>query len=198
MAAERNRRPGAVSVGGGGRKGAGWLKWLLPLLLLLLGAILFFALSGGDDDEQSASQTPTAAQTTPAPAEEGSGGAAPAAGAGTLTAGEASLLPAPQDLGQYVGQDAEGREVVVRSVVENEGFWVGTSETDRVYVEYGGEVGEDERAFAPQVGDKVDLTGPVRPAPEDPGRTLRLEQADSDLVKQQGGFINATTAEKAG
>ena len=194
MAPERNRRPGAVSVGGR-KKGAAWLKWLLPLLLLLLGAILFFALSG-DDDDKKAAQTPTAAQT--APADQGSAeSAAPAAGGGTLTAGEASLLPAPQDIGQYVGQEAEGREVVVQSVVENEGFFVGTSETDRVYVEYGGEVGEDERDFRPEVGDKVNLTGPVRPAPEDPGRTLRLEKADSDLIKQQGAFINATTAEKA-
>jgi len=68
----------------------------------------------------------------------------------------------------------------VQSVVEDEGFWVGSSALDRVYVEYGGDVGADEtQGFAPEVGDTVDLTGELRPAPADPGKTLKRAAAVS-------------------
>jgi hypothetical protein len=68
-----------------------------------------------------------------------------------------------------------------------------------VYVEFGADVGEDETArdYTPSVGDTVDLRGEIRPAPEDPGRTLRLEAADANVVETQGGFINATNVSKS-
>jgi hypothetical protein len=88
--------------------------------------------------------------------------------------------------------------VVVQSVVRNaeendtlEGFWVGSSEQDRVYVEWGGTVGSNEADFTPTVGDTVDLTGPVRPAPENPETALKLNAADAELVRTNGGFVNA-------
>jgi hypothetical protein len=63
----------------------------------------------------------------------------------------------------------------VQSVVKDEGFWVGSSQRNRVHVEYGGDVGVDEnQGVEPSVGDKVNLTGPVRTAPENPARTLNL------------------------
>ena len=54
-----------------------------------------------------------------------------------------------------------------------------------------GDVGTDEATYLPKVGEKVNLTGPVRPAPEDPAQTLNLKAADADLVRSQGGYINA-------
>lgn len=60
-------------------------------------------------------------------------------------------------------------------------------------------VGGDEAAasYEPKVGDTVDLTGPVKRAPSDPGGPLRLEGAKAALVAQQGAYVNATTATKA-
>lgn len=182
---------------GGGRK-KGWLPWLLGLLaLLLVGGLLIALLSGGDDEDKAAKT-----QTTQTQADATADQATPAGGAtdgdaGTLTVAGTSLLPPPGDLTQYVGETATGENVVVQSVAGQQGFWVGTSEQDRVYVEYGAKAGgtEEGAAFKPQVGQKVNLEGPVRPAPEQPGRTLRVPVADEKLIKQQGAYINADRVE---
>lgn len=182
-------------------------RGLLPLLLglLLLAAIivaLLLLLNGGDDDKTSGSgaSTTDSAQTTP---QEDSATSAGGAGAGTLVAKGQSLLPTPpQDAGQTLaGERAQGKGVEVVDVVEGEGFWVGTSMQERVYVELGGDVGQDEQAaqrYEPKVGDKVDLEGEVRPAPAEPGQTLKIKKAaDAKLVKQQGVFVNATDVQQA-
>jgi hypothetical protein len=81
---------------------------------------------------------------------------------------------------------------VVQSVNGNEGFFVGSSATERVYVEWGGDVGEDEASrFQPQKGDRVNLTGPVQPAGAKQIRKLKLSSADAELVRSQGAFVNA-------
>lgn len=148
---DRARSPGAYTADDGGRprKRRGWL-WGLLALLALLAVLLIALLSGGKDEN-------------------------------TLTARNQSLLPVPSGgLGTYETEPATGRQVTVQSVVQDEGFWVGTSSRDRVYVEYGGDVGENEPQNAePAVGDKVNLSGEMRPAPENPGRTLRLADQDA-------------------
>ena len=195
---------GARSVGAGGKKKGGLLKWLLPLLLLLVLAIVLIALlSGGDDDSErsGATQAPAASAAPDDPSSRATGGAAAGAGAaGTLvTVGDVSLLGADAEaFGGAVGEQATGRGIEVLSVIENEGFFVGTSEQDRVYVEFGAEVGENETArdYQPSAGDRVDLRGEIRPAPQEPGRTLHLEQADARVVERQGAFINATNVSR--
>ena len=143
---------------------------------------------------QTAQPTPSA-EAGPA-AGDGAGAAGGSAG-GSLTARSEPLLPVPAGgLAAYETDTAIGREVTVQSVVKDEGFWVGTSQQDRVYVEYGGDVGADEnRGLEPAVGDRVNLTGPVRPAPENPARTLNLPEADAQQVTEQGAYINADSAE---
>lgn len=92
-----------------------------------------------------------------------------------------------------MGKDAEGTDLKVLSLSEN-GFFVGTGETDRQYVESGGKVGVDEPGSdRPQVGDTVVLRGPVRPAPADPETTLKLSADDAAFVKKQGAYVNAET-----
>jgi hypothetical protein len=88
--------------------------------------------------------------------------------------------------------------VTVQSVTEA-GFFVGTSAQDRRFVEWGGDVGDDEadQPFRPQVGDKVNLTGPVKEAPEDPAQTLDLPEQDAALVSEQGAYVNADSVEPA-
>ena len=187
----RGGNPGAYSVGDRDRKG-GWWKWLLALLAVLAVLALLLLLLNGGDDEESASSGAATTATQP----NDSASAASTDG-GSLTAEGASLLPVAADgLSTYVGRQAEGQQVRIQAVVEDEGFFVGTSDTDRVYVEYGGDVGENEQQFVPEVGDVVNLTGPVRPAPEDPAQTLNLDRADAQVVEQQGGYVNADSVER--
>ena len=111
--------------------------------------------------------------------------------------GEQSLLDlvgTPDRLQDEVGGDAVGNDLRVVSVVDGEGFWVGSSDVRRIYVEYGGDVGEDETTKGlPKVGDRVDLLGAIRPAPQDPARTLNLGPRDAAQVRDQGVFVNADT-----
>lgn len=157
--------------GGGRRK---LLPLLLGLLVAALLAILLISLIGGDDD----------------------GGGSDA---GRLNAGGAQLLPPPAGgLSGQVGQTATGKDVVVQAVNGNEGFFVGSSTNDRVYVEWGGDVGENEASrFQPQKGDKVNLTGPLQAAGPEQLRKLKLSEADAQLVRSQGAFVNADRVSKA-
>ena len=168
-----SRRADRSGASGGRRK-------LLPLLLLLLGLLLIAALIaaaismiGGDDDKSS--------------------------DAGQLSAGSAQLLPAPAGgLSGEVGKSASGKDVVVQSVNGNEGFFVGSSTKDRVYVEWGGDVGENEASrFQPKKGDRVNLTGPVQAAGAVQLRKLKLSGSDLELVRSQGGFVNADRVTRA-
>jgi hypothetical protein len=179
------------------RKGFPW--WLLGLLALALIALLLLLRSCGDDDS---ADTERGSATTPS-AQEGADGNGQAGIGGRLTAGSRSLLPTRrgQQLAQSVGEDAQGDRVQVQEVVKDEGFFVGTSREDRVYVEYGGDVGETESgsgSYTPAVGDEVNLSGPVRPSPEDPEQTLNLARDDAQQVREQGIYINAETVQAAG
>jgi hypothetical protein len=195
---DRSPNKGAYAAGGGDghRKRRGWLWWLLGLLaMLLLGAVLLGLLGGGDDEKQQAAQPTPSADTATTP----NAGTAAAGGSpgGSLTARDESLLPVPAGgLTAYETERATGKEVTVQSVVKDEGFWVGSSQRNRVYVEYGGDVGVNENpGVEPAVGDKVNLTGPVRPAPQNPARTLNLPTQDAQQVTEQGAYINADSAE---
>lgn len=197
----RSRSTGAVRLEDDRDRKKRGLWWLWPLLgLLLLGLLALLLLRGNDDvADKTASKAKTEAATptatpTQAPAEAGAGAAAGAAG--TLTAGGASLLPVAKagKLTDAVGDPATGRNVTVQKIVPGQGFWVGSSASDRVYVELGGDVGQDEQPAGDaklKVGDKVNLTGETRPAPEDPAKTLNLDAKSAETVKSQGIFLNA-------
>jgi hypothetical protein len=167
------RRTGARRAGG---TGSGGLRRLLPLrlglLLAALLAILLISLIGGDDSDD---------------------GGTTGSDAGQLTAGTAKLLPPPAGgLTGLVGETATGKDAVVGSVNGNEGFFVGSSAEDRVYIEWGGDVGRDETShFQPQKGQKVNLTGPVQPAGPRQIQKLKLSAADAEVVRSQGAFVNA-------
>ncbi len=173
----RSESTGARAAGAQeGTKGKkGLLGILLALLALLIIAAILFALLSGDDDKDKA----------------GDGGSARAA----LTASGTALLPPPgEGLGNFAGQNASGKALTVQSVNGNEGFFVGESADERVYVEWGGDVGEDEASkFQPKQGQKVQLTGPVQKADSGTLAKLKLSGADRQLVTSQGGFVNAET-----
>ena len=192
-AAADRHSTGARAIGGERhrKRPMGWLWWLLGLLALAAVAALLLGVFAGDDDADNA---PSTASQNGQPA-----GTTGTAAAGALTAGGTSLLPVPDGgLGSAVGQYAQGRDVTVQSVVQGqedpdarEGFWVGSSEQDRVYVEWGGDVGANESDYQPNFGDKVNLTGPVHEAPQDPAQTLNLSGGDAQLVRSQGAYVNA-------
>jgi hypothetical protein len=171
--APRTDRTGSRRVGGTRSSGT---RKLLPLLLGLVLAIalalLLISLIGGDDS--------------------GDGGDT-GSNAGQLTANGVSLLPPPANgLAAQAGETATGKNVVVQSVNGNEGFFVGSSTTDRVYVEWGGDVGENEASrFRPQKGQRVNLSGPLQPAGTRQLSKLKLPAADAELVRSQGAFVNA-------
>ncbi len=83
-------------------------------------------------------------------------------------------------------------------VVEGEGFFVGTGPQDRTYVEFGGGVGQNERGELPQVGDRVNVTGPVRPSPQEPEQTLKLSAEQAQVVRERGAYVNADRGEGVG
>ena len=109
------------------------------------------------------------------------------------------LLPVPRDgVRAFVGRPAFGLDVLVQSINGDVGFWIGTSERNRLYVEWGAQVGRNERrGFQPRQGERVDLTGPVQRAPRDPATTLRLNPPEARQVRTQGGFINASNVARA-
>lgn len=79
---------------------------------------------------------------------------------GQLIAGSQVVLPlaaGSTDLSPYAGQTATARTVEVQSVPADEGFWVGTSTTDRVWVQLTGVAGES--AVIVKAGDRISFTG---------------------------------------
>ena len=165
--------------------------WLWALLALLALAILLFALA------QCGNSTDPASTTAPAPSNAPAGSAA--AGQGSLTADGTSLLPVAQGAGPngeltfQVGKTATAQGVLVQSVPADEGFWVGTSETERVWVQLSG---IDESGYVVQQGDRVDFTGQV--TAHDPGFATQVgvDAAEgADQLDQQAAHIEVAKSQ---
>jgi hypothetical protein len=171
--APRTDRTGSRRVDG---TRSGGTRKRLPLLLGLVLAIaltlLLISLVAGDDSGDGSNTGSSARQ---------------------LTASGVSLLPPPANgLSAQAGKTATGKDVVVQSVNGNEGFFVGSSAKERVYVEWGGDVGENEASrFRPQKDQRVNLTGPHQPAGTRQLSKLKLSSADAELVRSHGAFVNA-------
>ena len=165
--------------------------WLWALLALLALAILLFALA------QCGNSTDPASTTAPAPSNAPAGSAG--AGQGSLTADGTSLLPVAQvrrsqrRADRAGWQDRAAQGVLVQSVPADEGFWAGTSETDRVWVQLSG---TDESGYVVQQGDRVDFTGQV--TAHDPGFATQVgvDAAEgADQLGQQGAHIEVAKSE---
>lgn len=113
---------------GRSHRGLWWL--MLALLTLAAVGVVLLLLAGDDEGARDGAQQPGAG--------------------GELAADGRRLLPVPRGgLEPLVGSQAQGHRVGVLSVNPQEGSWVGSSGRDRVYVEYGGDVGETETNFTP-------------------------------------------------
>lgn len=200
------RSTGATPIGGNKKRGKGlWL--VIALIALLILVALLIASCGGDDDKPDSSTAPTttASQSAQAQSEQpATSSQAPTTGpgaAGILAADGQSLLGADASkIKDAVGSDAAGSGLKVLSVKDS-GFFVGTTQSDQQFVEFGTKVGSDEDDATdtdspdelPRAGDVVDVKGPVRPAPEDPAKTLKLSATDAQAVTDRGAYINADT-----
>ena len=145
--------------------------WLLLLLGLAVLALLAFLLTrGGDAGDGTATSDQDSAQEADGAGGDGDGPSDGADGSaqdnpdvvpGKITAGGATVYPLSEGftVGDYDGQDVVGKAVAVESVVGDEGFWVGESADDRIYVLLTN-TGPDS---APNVeaGDTIDFEGVV-------------------------------------
>ena len=191
---------GSRSLTGRRKYGLGWLIWAALALLALLALLMFLVIRNlADDGDQAgvdARNDPAAATaTTAAPA-------APAAPAGgqqaQLSAGGGDLfqLAAGGGLASLAGQQAQGRGVTVESVVADEGFWVGQpGRRVFVFLTPQARTRAGESPFQVQPGQRINLTGTVRPVPADvtPFGVDRNEGADE--LRRQGHFVEATTVQ---
>jgi hypothetical protein len=200
------RPAGATPVGrkddGGGRKKALVLGALL--LALLVAAGLLLSQCGSDDPERDsagAAATSSGAATSsddaegssssPSSSASGSSSSAPAdggaSGGGQLVTadGQDVLALAGQGdaataLGGLADQTVTGTGVQVLSVPADEGFWVGTSDEQRVWVQLTGEEGESP--YQVTEGDVVDFEGTV--VAHDASFAEQVGLADADGAAQ--------------
>ena len=143
----------AVSVRGRTvqRTPLGWFPWaaLAVAGAIALAMVAIAVVSATTDDRSTPAPPTTAPPTTAAPP------------AGTLTAPDGTaLLPLPPDgLAAVEGQPVEARGVAVQSVVDGTGFWVGTDETNRVFV-------HPTAPMPVQPGQRIDFDGTVTARPD--------------------------------
>lgn len=194
---------------------------LVVLLLLLLSQCSTSSTAGDgsspSDSPSSASSTasPSTSTSAASPAASGSsaassagasagaggagGGAAGAAGAGSLTtAGGAAVLPlaeagnADGGLASVSGQQVTATAVTVQSVPADEGFWVGTSESDRAWVQLSG---DGESSFSVQPGQAVSFTATVVPNVPDFATSAGVDEAEGAAqLTAQGQHLQADRA----
>jgi len=143
------------------------LKWAIGgLLLVVVVVVAVVLLTGGSSKKKAAT-------------------------GGTLEAGKQQLLPLSPSgrLAAQPGQDVTGKSLVVRTIVQGKGFWVGASDVDRVYVEY-------DRPAGPE-GTKVDLIGSVKPAPTNVEKALGLPSEDTAKVTAEAAYVTASSVTPA-
>jgi hypothetical protein len=153
--------------------------------------------AGGDPDTAPTTAAP-AAPATSAPAPAAAAAPAPAEGTSSIVAGGRALLPVPgSGLASLAGQAAEGRTVLVESVVADEGFWVGDDATNRIFVFLSdtAKAAEGESPFQVKAGQRVNFAGTIKPLPDDltPFGVEKSEGAEQ--LRSQGHYIELTRVE---
>jgi hypothetical protein len=163
----------------------------------------------------SASASPSATASSSARATSsatssatGSATTSPSGAAGGAAAGQPSSLvaadgtavldpAAPADptpvLGQVTGQQVTGTAVQVLSVPADEGFWVGSSDAQRVWVQLAGAAGESP--YQVRQGDRVDFTGTVTAHDAQFPATVGVDDAEGGAqLATQGQHVEADRA----
>ncbi len=142
--------------------------------------------------QQPSAQQPSAAQPS------GAAGTAPTAAAG---AGAPELRVGDQDLLRLAGGSLTGTTgqpmtgtARVESVVSDEGFWVGSSTTDRVFVHLTPQArkANGESPFQVRAGQSVQLRGQLVPVASNPAPLRDVTDREGlGQIQQQGAYVNA-------
>jgi RNA polymerase sigma factor (sigma-70 family) len=114
---------------------------------------------------------------------------AAATGDRTLTSEGRAILPLTgrPPLSRYAGKPVQARGVRVQEVAANEGFWVGTSARDRVWVQL---TETRESRFRVKAGHKASFAGKLVENPPDFARRAGLTSREgARLLEQQGYHI---------
>ena len=174
-------------------------KWLVPLLIgvvVVIALVLLLTRCGGEDDDASTPGDSTAA-TTPAAVPSATVTSATSAtsfsatAAGTVTAGNTDLMinSTAAGLKPHDGQQATANAVEVQSVPADEGFWIGSSETDRLWIQLTDTGGESD--YQVKAGDQVGFTGTVTKAADGYAATTGLTAAEgADQLTKQGYYLS--------
>ncbi len=140
--------------------------------------------NGGSSATTDAGSVTTRAGPTTTAVEGGDGAGADS----SLTADGEALLPLPAaGLAASSGQTAQATSVVVESVVSDEGFWVGDSADERVFVRLN--TGGAESPVQIEKGSRVSFTGTVTPTPADVSTFGITPEEGADLLTEQGQYI---------
>lgn len=211
-----SRSSAKVEGGSGGSKLLPILLGLL-LLLLLVGLLLFFLLNDDDDEDVSLTPTDTPSVSEPAtptlepsiapvPGDTGSPIEIPdpsqspivteVPGTGdTLLADGQDVVAAAgsNELAPLIGTSVSGF-ATVQEVAADEGFWVGSSPEQRVYVFLTDEArgGGGESVADVTEGDTVSITGTIASAEEQAEIVARAEGEGLAQLQRQGALILAT------
>ncbi|MDQ3979753.1 MAG: hypothetical protein M3314_09395 [Actinomycetota bacterium] len=179
----------------------------VAVILLIVGVAVSIRSYDTSSDVEAAGRSAT--PTTPGASGSGSQGAP--SGAGTtpttatgsvLTADTRSLLPVPprDELASLTGREVVGRAAPVESVVADEGFWVGTSASDRIFVfltpAARGTPGESP--FTVRAGQRVELRGTLRALSGEPSSLGVDEPEGASVLRSQGHYVEATSVRLSG
>lgn len=189
---------------GKGRDSAGQALAAVLTVVAVIGLIVFVAIAiesyDTEEDVEAARRqvSPSGQSSSGSTSQETPAGAADTGAGSVLTAGTRSLLPVPpkEELASLAGREVLGRAAPVESVVANEGFWVGTSATDRIFVfltpAARGTSGESP--FTVQAGQKVELTGTLKALSGEPSSLGVDESEGASTLRSQGHYVEATSA----
>jgi RNA polymerase sigma factor (sigma-70 family) len=138
--------------------------------------------------DQAPRPAPTTTTLPPVAAAPGPAGQGGGSGVRLVVPGR-SLLPVPgrEVLARHAGQPVRGVNVPTRGVYADEGFWAGTGDGDRLWVQL---VGRGESPFQVRPGQRASFTGRLVPSP--PGFARRVGMVPSEgaaLSGRQGHHI---------
>jgi hypothetical protein len=205
--------------GDGRRRGLGWLWWLLLALGLIALAAFLIARNANDagddqgldvsDDRAAPGQAdddgPGAESDVEEENSQGAGEAttsnAPtttavvpssATGSSPVVSEGSALLPPPANMSSFDGKVATATAVNVESVVSDEGFWIGSSPEERLFVRL---ATAGESPFQVVAGQTVTFSATVSPVPADGLGQWGVDAGEgAEQLIDQGYFLNVDDA----
>ena len=196
----------------------GWLPWAALAAIAAIVLLSLLAINAVDDDgpegaagdslgqvsgsDGSGANGEDASGSAGANGSSGSSGGTGAAAAPALKGGDQDLLAvaASGGLAGLAGQAVTGTGVV-ESVVSDEGFWVGTSAQDRVFVFLTEQARQSsgESGFQVKAGQTVSITGAVEPLAQEPAVATGVEESEGRAqLDQQAHYVRADAVQLAG